>query len=61
MAKLKITLAKSPISAIPKQRATVKALGLTKTQRSVVQPDNAAIRGMIAKVSYLLKVEEIQD
>ena len=61
MAKLKITRAKSPISAIPKQRATVKALGLTKTQRSVVQPDNAAIRGMIAKVSYLLKVEEIQD
>ena len=61
MAKLKITLAKSPISAIPNQRATVKALGLTKTQRSVVQPDNAAIRGMIAKVSYLLKVEEIQD
>lgn len=61
MAKLKITLAKSPIGAVPKQRATVKALGLTKTQRSVIQPDNAAIRGMIQKVDYLLKVEEIED
>lgn len=61
MAKLKITLSKSPIAAIPKQRATVKALGLTKTQHSVIQPDNPAIRGMIAKVSHLLTVEEIQE
>lgn len=61
MAKLKITLSKSPIGAIPKQRATVKALGLTKTQRSVVQPDNPAIRGMIQAVRHLVTVEEIQD
>lgn len=60
-AKLKITLAKSTIAGLPKQRATVEALGLTKTQRSVVKPDNAAIRGMIQKVSHLVVVEEITE
>lgn len=61
MAKLKITLAKSTIAAVPKHRKTVAALGLRKTGRSVIQPDNAAIRGMIASVQHLVKVEEIED
>ena len=61
MAKLKITLAKSTIGAIPKQKKTAIALGLTKTQKSVIQPDNAAIRGMIRTISHLVKVEEIDD
>lgn len=56
--KLKITLVKSPIGAIPKHRATVKALGLTKMHKTVVMPDNSAIRGMVAQVSHLVKVEE---
>ncbi len=56
--KLKITLVKSPIGAIPKHRATVKALGLTKMHKTVIMPDNDAIRGMVAKVSHLVKVEE---
>ena len=56
--KLKITLTKSTIGAIPKHRATVEALGIKKTGRSVVLPDNAATRGMIQQVSYMLKVEE---
>ena len=56
--KLKITLVKSPIGAIPKQKATVAALGLNKTG-TVEQPDNAAIRGMIQNVRHLVKVEEI--
>ncbi len=55
---LKITLVKSPIGAIPKQRATVKAMGLTKMQKTVEMPDNAATRGMIQKVKHLVKVEE---
>ena len=54
--KLKITLVKSPI---PKQKATVAALGLNKTGKTVEQPDNAAIRGMIQNVRHLVKVEEI--
>ena len=57
--KLKITLVKSPIGAIPKQRATVEALGLKKLQKTVELPDNAAVRGMIQNVRPLVKVEEI--
>lgn len=57
--KLKITLVKSPIGAIPKQRATVKALGLKKMHKTVEKPDNDAIRGMIQRVRHLVEVEEI--
>lgn len=57
--KLKITLVKSPIGAIPKQRATVAALGLNKLHKTVEMPDNDAIRGMIWHVKHLVKVEEI--
>lgn len=56
--KLKITLVKSPIGAIPKHRATVKALGLTKMHKTVEMPNNDAIKGMVAQVSHLVKVEE---
>ena len=56
--KLKITLVKSPIAAIPKQRATVEALGLKKVNKTVEMPDNAATRGMIQQVQHLVKVEE---
>ena len=56
--KLKITLVKSPIGAIPKHRATVKALGLTKMHTTVELPNNDAVKGMVAQVSHLVKVEE---
>ncbi len=56
---LKITLVKSVIGAKPKHKKTVQALGLRKTNTSVVQKDNEATRGMINQVSHLLKVEEI--
>ncbi len=55
---LKITLVKSPIGAVPKNRATVRAMGLTKMHKTVIMPDNDATRGMIRKVGYMLKVEE---
>lgn len=57
--KLKITLVKSTIGAIPKHKATAEALGLKKLHKSVEQQDNAAIRGMIKQISHLVKVEEI--
>jgi len=57
--KLKITLVKSPIGAVPKHRATVQALGLRKLNKTVEMPDNAAVRGMIWHVKHLVKVEEI--
>ena len=55
---LKITLVKSPIGAIPKQKATVEALGLRKMNKTVTMPDNEAVRGMIWHVRHLVKVEE---
>ncbi len=57
--KIKVTLVKSVIGAIPKHRATVAALGLKKTGRSTELPDNDAVRGMVKQVCHLVKVEEI--
>lgn len=57
--KLKITLVKSPIGAIPKHKATVEALGLRKLNKTVEMPDNQAIRGMIWHIKHLVKVEEV--
>ena len=59
MANLKVTLVKSTIGAVPKHIKTVEALGLKKLQKSVVLPDNAATRGMVAQVKHLVKVEEV--
>ena len=59
MANLKITLVKGTIGALKDQQATVKALGLHKTNNVVVKPDNECIRGMIFKVKHLVKVEEV--
>ena len=58
MANLKVTLVKSTIGAVPKHKKTVEAMGLHKVNKTVELPDNAATRGMIKQVEYLLKVEE---
>jgi len=55
---LRITLVKSPIGYSIRQKRTVKALGLRRLKQSVVQADTPVIRGMIAKVSHLVVVEE---
>ena len=57
--KLKITLVKSTIGAIPKHRKTVAALGLKKMHKTVELPDNPCNRGMVDQVIHLVKVEEI--
>ena len=56
--KLKVTLVKTTIGAIPKHRKTVAALGLTKMHKTVELPDNPAVRGMVKQVCHLVKVEE---
>jgi large subunit ribosomal protein L30 len=58
--KLEITLTRSLIGRPEDQRVTVKTLGLRKMHHSVIQEDNAAIRGMVNKVSHLLTVKEIE-
>lgn len=58
--KLEITLTRSLIGRTEKQRTTVKTLGLRKLHQTVVQEDNAAIRGMVNQVSHLVSVKEIE-
>ena len=57
--KVKVTLVKSTIAALPKHKRTVKALGLGKLHSSNELPNNAATKGMINQVKHLVKVEEI--
>ena len=57
--RLKITLIKSTIGAVPKNKATVEAMGLRKIGKSVEMPNNDATKGMLQKVRHLVKVEEI--
>ena len=52
-----VTLVKSFYGRLPKHRATVTGLGLKKINHTVVLEDTPEVRGMINKVSYLLKVE----
>lgn len=55
---IQITLTKSPIGYHKSQKATVKALGLSKMHQTVEQEDTPVIRGMINKVSHLVTVSE---
>ena len=59
MAKLRVKWVRSSIGYPKDQKATIKALGLRKLQRTVEHDDNPAVRGMIRKVVHLVQVEEI--
>ena len=56
---LKITLVKSMIARPEKHRKVLKGMGLTKVNKTVQLEDTPAIRGMVKKVSHLVKAEEI--
>jgi large subunit ribosomal protein L30 len=56
---LRITLVRSLIGYPRRQRETVRGLGLRKPHSHVVRPDRPEIRGMIEKVSHLVKVEVV--
>lgn len=60
MADLKITLIKSAVHRLPKQRAIVKSLGLGRVFSSVVKPNNEATRGAIFHIAHLVNVEEVK-
>lgn len=53
---LKVTLVKSPISAKADHQATVRGLGLKRMHQTRELEDTPAVRGMITKVAYLVKV-----
>ena len=59
MAKIKVPLVKSLIGRTKAHIATANALGLRKINKTVEHEDTPQIRGMINKVDYLLKVEEV--
>jgi len=59
--KLKLTQIRSVIDRPKKQKLTIEALGLGRPNYTVVHNDTPQIRGMINKVSHLLKVEEIKE
>ena len=54
---VKVTLAKSGIGRSKKTKETLKGLGLTKLNKTVILKNTPAIRGMINKVTFLVKVE----
>lgn len=56
--KLVVTQVRSTIGVKPKQRATLRALGLRRIGRTVEHEDTPVIRGMLARVPHLVKVEE---
>ena len=58
---LKITQVKSNIGCKPKQRGTLRALGLRGIGRTNPLPDRPEIRGMIARVPHLVTVEEVSE
>lgn len=60
MKKVKITLVKSPIDRSERQKLTVQALGLNKTNSTKEVEASPQILGMIRKVEHLLKVEEVK-
>jgi large subunit ribosomal protein L30 len=58
---IRIRLVRSIIGCLPKQRATVRSLGLRKIGSSVVQEASPSIMGMLKAVSHLVSVEEVSN
>ena len=56
---LKVTQIRSAIGTKPKQRGTLRALGLGKIGKTHILPDKPEIRGMINTVPHLIEVEEV--
>ena len=54
---LKVTLVRSSIGKNKKIRATLKGLGLTKLNKTVILKNTPAIRGMVNKVSYMVRID----
>ena len=61
MTQLKVTQVRSVIHRPKDQKATIRRLGLHRIRDSVIKADRPEIRGMIAKVSHLVSVEEVAD
>ena len=60
MARLKVTQTKSIIGSKDNQRQTMRSLGLKRVHGTVVKEDRPEIRGMVATVTHLVTVEEVE-
>ena len=58
---LRVTQVRSGIGRKPPQRGTLRALGLGRIGKSNMLADRPDVRGMVAKVSHLVKVEEVEE
>ena len=58
---IEVTQVRSAIGAKPKQRGTLRALGLGRIGRSNTLPDTPSVRGMLAKVPHLVRYDEVAD
>ena len=58
--KLKITLVKSTIGAVPKNKAVIKSMGFHKLGSSVILPDNESTRGQIRLIAPFVNVEDAE-
>jgi large subunit ribosomal protein L30 len=56
---IRVTLIRSKIGIKPKQRGTLRALGLRRIGSTNTLPDRPEVRGMIARVPHLITVEEL--
>jgi large subunit ribosomal protein L30 len=59
--KLRVTRTRSVINRPKEQKATARALGLHRINDTVLKEDRPEIRGMIAKISHLVRVEEVAE
>jgi large subunit ribosomal protein L30 len=57
--KLRITYVKSAIGYSVRHKDTIRSLGLHKLNQSVIYEDTPVVRGMLAKVAHLVKIEEV--
>lgn len=60
MPKLRITWYKSGIGFPRAQRVVIRTMGLRRLQQTVELEDNPSVRGMVAKVRHLVRVEEVK-
>jgi large subunit ribosomal protein L30 len=58
---VRIKLVKSPIGYPKRQKNTVRALGLRRMNQTIEQEDSPTLRGMLAKVSHLVEVQEVSE
>lgn len=61
MARVRVRLVRSLIGRKPKQRGTIRALGLRRINHTVEHDDTPELRGMLARVPHLVEIEEISE